>query len=258
MDTFKKQMIWLALGLNILSIILSSYGWAQNIKLSLPLPLAVLIISTFFPILTSALAPFVTRYFRARKYGFSLLTILAYLLSLLPLILIVLAFVYGLPSSLFTCSLQSRWHHLFQLKNAQAIRAIQDTLQCCGLNSVRDQAWPFPSNTIDAGACQRTQGWNVRCLERWSRQASTTAGIVGLANLSNWALVILLAYITHMRPLGLPLLRPGRLGSNHGTRPVGALESGDEEVQEESGGRPGHAYYDVADSVGGQAHEDTP
>lgn len=131
-----------------------------------------------------------TRYFRARQNGFTLPAVSAYLFSLVPIILLVLSTVFGLPTSLFTCSLERQWQYLFQIKDDQAIRAIQDTLRCCGLNSVRDRAWPFHSNSTDAGACVRTQGWNIRCLEPWQRQESTAAGMVGLANFSSWALTV--------------------------------------------------------------------
>lgn len=227
---------------------------ARATKLSLPIPMPVLFISFVFPILASALVPLAARYFQARNYGFSLPTMLTYLFSLPPLILIVLASVFGIPSSLLRCSLEGRWQHLFQIKDDQAIRAIQDTLRCCGLNSVRDRAWPFPSSSVDAGTCAGTQGWTVRCLDPWRRQASATAGVVGLANLSSWAL-ILLAYVGHIRPLGLQGLRSGTLGSNHRTRLLGALGSGDEEVREESDGRHRQPYHDIAEGGGGHGQE---
>lgn len=130
------------------------------------------------------------RYFQARQNGFTLPTVPAYLFSVLPIVLIVLSTVFGIPTSLFTCGLENRWQHLFRIKDDQAIRAIQDTLRCCGLNSVRDRAWPFPSNSVDARACERTQGWNIRCLDPWQRQESAVAGMVGLSNFSSLALVV--------------------------------------------------------------------
>jgi hypothetical protein len=154
------------------------------------LPKALSIITLFFPVLAPALVPLVTRYFQARQNGVNLPAVLAYLVSVVPVILLALSSMFGFRTSLFRCGLEGRWQHLFQIKDDQAIRAIQDTLRCCGLNSVRDRAWPFPSNTVDAGTCERTQGWNVRCLDPWERQESTAAGMVGLANLSSWALVV--------------------------------------------------------------------
>jgi hypothetical protein len=154
------------------------------------LPKTISIISLFFPIVASAMVPLVTRRFQAPQNRFILPTIWAYIFSLLPFILIVLSTVFCVPTSLFRCSLDSQWQHLFQIKDDQAIRAIQDTLRCCGLNSMRDRAWPFPSNSTDARACERTQGRNIRCLDPWRRQESIAAGMVGLANFSSLALVV--------------------------------------------------------------------
>jgi hypothetical protein len=191
--------------LNVLSIILSGYeptqepfqptdstssAWAQTSKFSLPFPKAISIITLIFPIIASVLIPLGARLFQTQQFGFGLPNVSAYLMSLLPVVLIVLSSVFGVPTSLLSCSLESQWAHLFRIKDDRAIRAIQDTLRCCGLNSMRDRAWPFPSNGVDAGACERTQGWNVRCLEPWRRQESTVAGMVWLANLSSWALVV--------------------------------------------------------------------
>ncbi|KAK4142010.1 uncharacterized protein C8A04DRAFT_30413 [Dichotomopilus funicola] len=43
-----------------------------------------------------------------------------------------------------TCTLSTQWQSLYSSKNEPAIRAIQDTLNCCGFRSTRDRAWPFP------------------------------------------------------------------------------------------------------------------
>jgi hypothetical protein len=86
---------------------------------------------------------------------------------------------------LLSCSLENQWSYLFRLKDAAAIRAIQDTLRCYGFNSMRDLAWPFPSKDVTAIECERTQDYRIRCLEGWRRQESTVAGLLGLANISN-------------------------------------------------------------------------
>ena len=175
-------------------LIPSSFASAKIAKLSLPIPMVMSIISLIFPFLASALAPLVGKFIQTRQFGFSVHTVSAYLFSLLPVILIALSFVYGVPTPLLSCSLENQWSHLFQIKDERAVRAIQDTLRCCGLNSMRDRAWPFPSDGVGAEACERTQGWNVRCVDRWRRQECTVAAMLGLANLSNWAFV---ASISH-------------------------------------------------------------
>ena len=50
---------------------------------------------------------------------------------------------------------------------------------------MRDLAWLFPSKDVTAIECERTQGYRIRCLERWRRQESTVVGLLGLANISS-------------------------------------------------------------------------
>jgi hypothetical protein len=55
---------------------------------------------------------------------------------------------------------------------------------------MHDRAWPFPSNGIDARECERTQGWNVRCVDGWREQQVRTAGLVAVACVANLAFVV--------------------------------------------------------------------
>ncbi|KAI1615548.1 hypothetical protein EDD36DRAFT_191295 [Exophiala viscosa] len=85
----------------------------------------------------------------------------------------------------------SQWRSMFQQKDDAGIRAIQSGLQCCGLNSLYDRAWPFPSREVDARACERTLRYTSRCADRWQRQQAVAASLIVLASLLNWILLIL-------------------------------------------------------------------
>lgn len=167
------------------------YSWAQVSRFSLPLPTAVFVLSLFFPIAVGALMPLAPRLLPeglvSRRNS---LVVLTYLSSLVPVVLLVVSLIFATPTSLQSCSLETAWAHLFQSKDERAITTIQDNLRCCGFNSVRDRAWPFPAKGIDAGECERTQGYHVRCLEGWRRQESHAAGSISLASLSNWLLIV--------------------------------------------------------------------
>ncbi|OKO91123.1 hypothetical protein PENSUB_13112 [Penicillium subrubescens] len=54
-----------------------------------------------------------------------------------------LALAYLFPDRILSCNLDQQWQGFFQSKNSHAIRSIQDELQCCGLKSLHDRAWPF-------------------------------------------------------------------------------------------------------------------
>lgn len=115
-----------------------------------------------------------------------------YLLPLLPFTILILSLVEAWPSQFAACGLETHWSHLFRTKNEFAIRTIEQGLQCCGLNSLVDRAFPFPSAThgIDAAACERTLGYTRRCLEPWRRQEAVAAGLVALASLFSWIVLV--------------------------------------------------------------------
>ena len=168
-----------------------SYAWARSSSLSLPLPIAVPATSVFHPVISALLIPLAATTFRNRYKNAAVLSgAISYILTLTPVVLLTLALIYSIPSQLSSCSLESQWKYLFRTKNADAVRAIQGTLRCCGLNSMHDRAWPFQGNGIDAKECERTQGWKVRCLDGWMEQQARTANLVAVACVLNWAFVV--------------------------------------------------------------------
>lgn len=72
---------------------------------------------------------------------------------------------------------------MFHAKDAAGIRAVQEALRCCGFQSGRDMAWPFPGQGRDADACEvRFGGAAPRCLEGWEGQERVVGGLlVGVA-----------------------------------------------------------------------------
>ena len=113
-----------------------------------------------------------------------------YFTGLIPVILLVLATMYGAPSDMSRCVMESQWRRMFQRKDDAGIRAIQSGLQCCGLNSLHDRAWPFPSREVDARACERTLGYTSRCVDGWQREQAVAASLIALASLLNWILMV--------------------------------------------------------------------
>jgi hypothetical protein len=166
-----------------------SYAWARSAYFSLPLPMSVSATSAFYPIISAVVIPLAARTLKNRHNAVLFGTV-SYILTLIPVVLLTLALIYSVPSQLLSCSLESQWGYLFRTKNVGAVRAIQDSLRCCGLNSMHDRAWPFPSKGVDARECERTQGWNVRCLDGWTEQETRMAGLVAVASVMNWAFVV--------------------------------------------------------------------
>ncbi|KAK5080485.1 hypothetical protein LTR05_008596 [Lithohypha guttulata] len=68
-----------------------------------------------------------------------------YIGLVVPIVTAVIAGVYGFSADARTCLSELQWKHWFQNKDDGVIRSIQEKFCCCGFNSMRDRAWPFPS-----------------------------------------------------------------------------------------------------------------
>ena len=159
---------------------------------SLPIPLALPILNIAVSLVSPFLVPILRRINSQVKKGIwsFLFSYGRYFTTLVPFVLFILAAVYGTPSDMVSCGMESQWSHMFRRKDDQAIRAIQNGLHCCGYNSLRDRAWPFPSRDVDVTACETTQGYTIRCADVWQRQDSTAATLVALASFLNWILLV--------------------------------------------------------------------
>lgn len=90
----------------------------------------------------------------------------------------------SLSAQTFNCAIERRWRSLFESKNEGAIRRIQDALDCCGLRTTVDQAWPFPGKEVPATACQDQTGRKRSCEGGWEgAEKGVLAGmiVVGVA-----------------------------------------------------------------------------
>jgi hypothetical protein len=85
-----------------------------------------------------------------------------------------LAGTHLLPVSGLQCGLDSQWQNLFQAANGNAIRRVQDALNCCGLHGLDDMAWPFHGN----GTCQALTGRTQSCFLAWRKEEQEVAGMV--------------------------------------------------------------------------------
>ena len=85
-----------------------------------------------------------------------------------------LAMTYLVPPSSLACGLDERWLSLYRAKNGKAIRAIQDSFDCCGLNSVVDRAFPFSGEKSD---CAGVYGRTKSCFAEWRKAEQTNAGL---------------------------------------------------------------------------------
>lgn len=97
-----------------------------------------------------------------------------------------IALTYIFPENVLSCHLDQQWQSLFQQKNAQSIRTIQDSFQCCGLRSIHDRAWPFKDRNHGDNACELQFGYHQSCFIPWSEQQQTTSWLVFAAAFLSW------------------------------------------------------------------------
>ncbi|KAH9821406.1 Tetraspanin [Teratosphaeria destructans] len=92
-------------------------------------------------------------------------------------VLATLAGTHLSPSGSLNCALRERWQGMFRAKNGEGLRVIQDAFRCCGLGSVRDMAFPFPSASEGRGAdaCVVAYHRERACLDPWRGQERQVA-----------------------------------------------------------------------------------
>jgi hypothetical protein len=93
-------------------------------------------------------------------------------------VLATLAGTYLAPVSGLRCGLDERWRALYQGKQGRVIGRIQDAFGCCGLHSVRDMAYPFPSKERGADACVKMYDRQSSCFEGWREEERGVAGLI--------------------------------------------------------------------------------
>jgi hypothetical protein len=76
------------------------------------------------------------------------------------------------PSDTVECLMKNRWLGLWRDRNGEAIRLIQDTLNCCGLNSLKDMAYPIS----DSKTCAAIFGRDQVCRGPWRSALRGSAG----------------------------------------------------------------------------------
>ncbi|KZL83573.1 tetraspanin tsp3 [Colletotrichum incanum] len=102
-------------------------------------------------------------------------TIIQTLQGILTTALAVLFLQSALPGDDLNCALSTSWQRMFSSKDESSIRRIQDSLDCCGLNSVKDRAWPFTGNV----QCAERFSRDTPCVGPW-REATVTNSAIDL------------------------------------------------------------------------------
>lgn len=97
--------------------------------------------------------------------------------------------INAFAADISSCTLELQWKRWFQNKNANAIRSVQNHFHCCGFNSMKDRAWPFPSRQNDADTCQKMFDFSTHCRPLWHSEMRFVAIASLVASLTVHCLV---------------------------------------------------------------------
>ncbi|KAF2141248.1 uncharacterized protein K452DRAFT_318905 [Aplosporella prunicola CBS 121167] len=195
----------------------------------------------------------VLRHTRARTHGSPNMTTLTLLaLTAFTTALATLAGTHLGPENDLTCALNTRWQALYRANQGRVIRRIQDDFTCCGLHSVYDMAWPFPTHDghghTSRSRCAQSFERDRACFGAWRGQERHTAGAM-LA-------VTVLVYLWELAIIFAPSARrPSWLASvfGSGKRRSNAADDGDEAASARRA-----IDYDYRGVEAGTAYSDNP
>lgn len=105
-------------------------------------------------------------------------TVAVCILLILETAVATLSGTYIAPIAGLACGLDNEWLRLFRAKDGTRIQRIQDSLDCCGLHSVKDKAYPFPSSDVSVKSCSTRYGRNASCFDGWRREERKAASVI--------------------------------------------------------------------------------
>ncbi|CAN8103518.1 unnamed protein product [Discula destructiva] len=164
----------------LLLVSIAIYEHVASSTLSLPLPTALTSLTILLPLLAATNLVSLPHLMNTAPHKSSPAfryvkpVVLQALQGILTTVMATLYSLHLVPSAARDCELSTRWQHMFRTKDAQAIRAIQDALQCCGFRSVKDMAWPFPPADLH---CSARFDRALACQGPWTIALQRNAGV---------------------------------------------------------------------------------
>lgn len=165
--------------------VIATYAYSQIRFLNLPISQALGLFTVVLPLIagisTQGAHGLIQRSSKKENYHLTirLLAVIGFQL-IYETIIATLAMTYLVPPSALRCGLTDKWQFLYSEKNENAIRTIQDSFDCCGLNSVVDRAFPFSGGRSE---CAKVYGRNKSCFAAWRKAEQTNAGLLLLVAL---------------------------------------------------------------------------
>lgn len=183
MASLARILLFAALIGLLLLIVIASYAYSEVRRLSLPISQILALFAAFLPIATGISLQSAHRLLRihAKKLGLTRPALYVILLMAIQLIyetvVATLALTHMAPASSLNCGLEEQWKRLWMSKDGAAIKRIQNRFDCCGFNSVKDRAWPFPDKEVDVEECRKRFDRTQPCAGPWRQAEQINAGL---------------------------------------------------------------------------------
>ncbi|KAH7317664.1 hypothetical protein BKA65DRAFT_514929 [Rhexocercosporidium sp. MPI-PUGE-AT-0058] len=174
---------------------IAGYAYSQIRFLSLPIPQALALLTVVLPLITGISAHgtygLVRRSANNEPYQLTipLIAVIGFQL-IYETIIATLALTHMIPPDALLCGLERKWQQFWSAHDAHAgktIRAIQDALNCCGFNSIKDRSWPF----TNPATCATTFGRTQSCARPWRRAEQINAGLLLLVAVTVFIIKVL-------------------------------------------------------------------
>ncbi|KAJ8070698.1 hypothetical protein OCU04_001069 [Sclerotinia nivalis] len=226
MNVVKKLLPWATPLLLLILTVVAIYSYSQIRLLSLPISQALALFTIVLPLVTGiSTQGAIGLIQRANKKEQNQLT--------LPLIAVIgfqliyetvvatLALTHMIQPNSLHCGLEDKWQKFFSAKNEGKIKAIQDALNCCGLHSVFDKAWPFRKDVHGPGSCVDLTNRSQSCFGTWRQAEQINAGLLLIV-----AIVIFIIKVTSI----INLLTNSFWRRSYWSRPIQSIMGGDTEA----------------------------
>ncbi|CZT46564.1 uncharacterized protein RSE6_07010 [Rhynchosporium secalis] len=137
---------------------IAGYAYTQIRSLSLPIPQALALFTVILPLITGISAQgtygVIRRSANNTQYQLTIPLIAVIGVQMIyETVIATLALTHMVPPDSLICGLESKWQQFWSahdIKAGDSIRTIQDALNCCGFNSLKDRSWPR-AEQINAG-----------------------------------------------------------------------------------------------------------
>ncbi|CZT04600.1 hypothetical protein WAI453_007790 [Rhynchosporium graminicola] len=174
---------------------IAGYAYTQIRSLSLPIPQALALFTVILPLITGISAQgtygLIRRSANNTQYQLTIPLIAVIGVQMIyETVIATLALTHMVPPDSLICGLESKWQQFWSahdIKAGDSIRTIQDALNCCGFNSLKDRSWPFTEPATCAKQFRRTQS----CAEPWRRAEQINAGLLLLVALTVFIIKVL-------------------------------------------------------------------